>query len=351
MKNDFGKELSTLLNARFTLIIIVSSEETRLIETIKEMCSQNKRSCISWDLGCGFKSLTSEKITIPPAPTPIAALEQMEKLEQEAVFVLKDFDECWSNPQVKRQLRNLAQNFKQSRKSIIVSTASPKIPEQLKDDSFITEFPLPETEEIELELEKVAAAPGARLNLSPLGRQKILQAALGLTASQALRVFSKAIVKDRVLDDRHIDMVTEEKRQVIRESQALEFYPLSQSLEEVGGLGLLKEWLRLRQRAFSKEARDFMLPAPKGIALIGIPGTGKSLTAKQLLHIGKCPCSSLMPEHCSAAWSANRKKEPEKLSSFQKQLLPVFSGSTKSRRHFHQAIKTAAPASAFLPRS
>jgi SpoVK/Ycf46/Vps4 family AAA+-type ATPase len=110
----------------------------------------------------------------------------------------------------------------------------------------------------------------------------MVEAALGLTESQAKRVYARALVSTPILDDRAIDLVTEEKKQIIRESEALEFYAVSETPEDVGGLGLLKEWLRLRERAFTAEARAYGLPTPKGITLLGIPGTGKSLTAKTI---------------------------------------------------------------------
>jgi SpoVK/Ycf46/Vps4 family AAA+-type ATPase len=112
---------------------------------------------------------------------------------------------------------------------------------------------------------------------------------LGLTASQAHRVFAKAIVSDGVLDDRDIDLVMQEKKEIIRESEALEFYAVTETADDVGGLDVLKEWLRLRERAFTQEARDYGLPAPKGVALIGIPGTGKSLTAKMIGGLWRLP--------------------------------------------------------------
>jgi SpoVK/Ycf46/Vps4 family AAA+-type ATPase len=83
--------------------------------------------------------------------------------------------------------------------------------------------------------------------------------------------------------------VTEEKKQIIRESEALEFYAVTETPDDVGGLGMLKKWLRLRERAFTQEARDYGLPSPKGIALIGIPGTGKSLTAKMIGGLWRLP--------------------------------------------------------------
>ena len=153
----------------------------------------------------------------------------------------------------------------------------------------IVDFPHPSVSELEAVFNCIARAPGVKLNLTKLGRDKLVQAAKGLTAAQAYRVFARAIVTDGVLDDRDINLVTEEKKQIIRESQALEFYEVTETPDDVGGLEVLKEWLRLRERAFTQEARDYGLPSPKGIALLGIPGTGKSLTAKMIGSLWRLP--------------------------------------------------------------
>ena len=95
-------------------------------------------------------------------------------------------------------------------------------------------------------------------------------------------MFTKAVVADGVLDVRDIELVLEEKKAIIATSGALEYVEPDVRPDDVGGLTVLKEWLRLRERTFGAAARDFGLPAPKGIALIGLPGTGKSLTAKTI---------------------------------------------------------------------
>jgi AAA+ superfamily predicted ATPase len=284
----FEQELDVYLRARFTLLVLVTPEEERALQTVKGVCERSKRPCLTWDVADGFQALTST-VSKSLARDPLSALEQVDKAEGDAVFVLKDFHECWTNSQIKRKLRSVVQRLKFTKKSILITTPSVKLPEELKDEAVIVEFPPPVASELEGVLSQLTRTPGVKVNLTKLGREKLVQAALGLTSAQAQRVFAKAIVADGVLDDRDIDLVIEEKKQIIRESEALEFYAVTETPSDVGGLGVLKDWLRLRERAFSQEARDYGLPAPKGIALIGIPGTGKSLTAKMIGGLWRLP--------------------------------------------------------------
>ncbi len=283
-------QLDLYLRARFTLLVFVTPEEERLLATIQRVCEHTQRRLLSWDAADGFQLLVGSG-NPTSARDPLTALEQIESADPTvpALFILKDFHEIWNNPQIKRKLRNISQRLKFSKKSILITSLTSKIPDELKDDAVLVDFPLPTFTELEEVLNRLIQTPGVKVNLTPLGKEKIIQAAIGLTASQAQRVFAKSIVKDGLLDDRDIDLVTEEKKQIIRESEALEFFAVTETPDDVGGLGVLKNWLRLRERAFSQEARSYGLPAPKGIGLIGIPGTGKSLTAKMIGGLWRLP--------------------------------------------------------------
>jgi AAA+ superfamily predicted ATPase len=286
----FDEQLDLYFRSKFTLIVILSQEEERLVQSIKNLCENSQRICISWDVADGFQWIAGTG-TLTAGRDPLTALEQIEKFDKNtpAVFVLKDYHEAWNNPTIKRKLRSVSQRLKFTKKTIIVTAPLCKIPDELKDETILVEYPLPNVEELENVLSNLTQAPGIKVNLTPLGREKLLQAALGLTAAQSQRVFAKAIVKNGVLDERDIDLVTEEKKQIVRESEALEFYSATETPDDVGGLGVLKEWLRMRERAFTHEARRYGLPSPKGIALIGIPGTGKSLTAKMIGGLWRLP--------------------------------------------------------------
>jgi SpoVK/Ycf46/Vps4 family AAA+-type ATPase len=286
---NFEQELSLYLRARFSLIILITPEEERALQVVKGLCEKMQRPCLSWDLGDGFRVVAGGEGGTPTARDPISALEQMDKANDSSLFVLKDFHDCWTNPQVKRKLRNLAQKFKQTRKSLLVTTCSSKIPPELKDEAVVLDYELPKTTDLEEVLSRLTKTSGVKVSLTPLGREKLVQAALGLTISQAQRVFAKAMVSTGSLDDRDIEVVTEEKKQIIRESEALEYFGVTETPDDVGGLGVLKDWLRLRERAFGHEAREYGLPSPKGVILVGIPGTGKSLTAKMIGGLWRIP--------------------------------------------------------------
>jgi AAA+ superfamily predicted ATPase len=284
----FGDTLDTYLRARFSLIVISTIEEPRAIDAIADVCRSTSKECYVWDLSAGFKVIVGSQVV--EGADPITALAAISKAnDKPAVFILKDFHEFWKDPRVKRTLRNVAQDLRQTRKSIVVVTPATDLPRELQDEGVQMDFALPNVNEISSVLDVLAKTPGLRVDLTQAGREKLVQAAVGLSHLQAQRAFSQAIVGNGILDDRDIDVVTAEKKMIIRDSEALEFFTATEHPDDVGGLEVLKNWLKMRERAFTDEARTYGLPSPKGVALIGIPGTGKSLTAKMISSAWRLP--------------------------------------------------------------
>jgi SpoVK/Ycf46/Vps4 family AAA+-type ATPase len=118
------------------------------------------------------------------------------------------------------------------------------------------------------------------INLDESGREQLVKASLGLTRNEAENAFARAIVRDGVLDASDVSVILEEKSQIVRKSGILEFIHNSGSIEDIGGLENLKKWLTKRNDSWLDVASDWGLPFPKGVLITGVPGCGKSLTAK-----------------------------------------------------------------------
>ena len=284
---SIDEELSVYLRARVPLIVLVTVEEGRALDMLRKVQQDRDvhADLVAWDIAARFKS--SNGATVADVATPGAALDKIAELAEAApasrnLFVLSDFHEFWKQPDIKRKVRNLAQRLVYTGSSLVAITPTREVPIELRDEAVVVELPLPEADSLRLEMDRLIEQTRIRCDLPGSGRERLAQAAVGLTTNQARRAFSKAIVRDHVLDEQDIAAVLEEKKAVIRQNPALEFYSADETPDDIGGLEVLMKWLSLRERAFSQEAADYGLPSPKGIALIGIPGTGKSLTAKMI---------------------------------------------------------------------
>jgi ATP-dependent Zn protease len=168
-----------------------------------------------------------------------------------------------------------------------------EIPTELEKEVTLLTFPLPGREDLagllDRIVEDVKQYRQVQIHLDEAGRERLLQAALGLTLAEAENVFAKIIVKDERLSGADVNEVFAEKQQIIRKSGLLEYYATDETFSNVGGLGVLKVWLQKRALALTDQARAFGLPSPKGILLLGVQGCGKSLCAKAVSCLWQLP--------------------------------------------------------------
>jgi ATP-dependent 26S proteasome regulatory subunit len=183
-----------------------------------------------------------------------------------------------------RQLRDLVGPFKASRKTVVLLSPVLKIPPELEKDVTVLDLEMPDEEELAALLndtvEQMKDNPRVDVNLEGDARERIVKALNGLTRSEAENALAKVIVTNSRIDPEDVALLLSEKEQIIRKSGMLEYYSTPEHFGSVGGLDVLKAWLRSRGRAFSEAARLFGLPNPRGLLLVGVPGCGKSLTAK-----------------------------------------------------------------------
>jgi ATP-dependent 26S proteasome regulatory subunit len=286
------KRLDLMIRARYSLLYIVGAEEEPIEAVIAQVALQvtPARRVLRWDLVRGWEDNGSGKGSV------MAALDRIGKtaVEEYTIFVLRDlhpvlkYPYTEKNAPVVRELRNLTRELKRSKKTIILTSHALELPEELKEEVTVIDFPLPNVQEIDSLISHVVEKP-QQLQVSGLAREQLVKACQGLSRARIGRVLAKALAAKQQINESDIDGVLEEKQQAIRQTGILEFFNSRESLKSVGGLENLKQWVKMRQDAFTDEARRYGIPNPKGVLLVGIQGTGKSLSAKTIASEWRLP--------------------------------------------------------------
>ncbi|MBW4608960.1 MAG: AAA family ATPase [Hassallia sp. WJT32-NPBG1] len=280
----FREEFKLLLRARYPLIYIPTYEEERVEAAIREeAANQGNRAVYTWDFVDGYQGNPNDAGF--GRRNPLQALEFVEKLSASApaVLILRDYHRFLEDVAIARKLRNLARLLKSQPKNIVLLSPRIAIPDDLTEVLTVLEFPLPAAPEIKAEIERLLIATGGN-SLSAKVLDDLVRSCQGLSMERIRRVLARAIATHGELQPEDVDLVLEEKRQTIRQTQILDFYPATEQISDIGGLDNLKDWLLRRGGSFTEKARQYGLPHPRGLMLVGIQGTGKSLTAKAIAH-------------------------------------------------------------------
>lgn len=291
----FLREIDTLIRARYPLLYLVTFEEQRVEGLLGEIARAHGKDLVEWSATRGLRTFTGAHRGEPVDGTadPVAALMYIHKLTKPSIVILKDFHRHLEDALVVRALRELGNALKAAYTTVVVLAPTLRLPEELEKDVSVVDVPLPTKADLLQLLREIARLVTknrkATIDLNAEQADSLVSAAHGLTLSEAENAFAKAIAQDNRLDGSDLRLILDEKSQVIRKSGLLEYYATDQAMTDVGGLTHLKRWLERRKNAFSDAARDFGLPSPKGLLLLGVQGCGKSLTAKAIATSWKLP--------------------------------------------------------------
>jgi ATP-dependent 26S proteasome regulatory subunit len=290
-------EIELLIRARYPILYVVTSEETRLRDAVLAIAKKRQKKLFEWSCTTGIvptgTSIQSRHSRDQPTAEPLAALNYVIDQVEPALYLFKDFHPFLTkgHAPVIRRLKEIAVELKNSLKTLILVSPVLEMPVELEKELTVLTQPLPDHAELGALLDRIIAEIHDRVavDLDAAGRERLLRAALGLTLTEAENVFAKIIVQDQRLSAEDVGAVLAEKQQIIRKSGLLEYHAATETFSSIGGLETLKDWLRKRALAFGVEARRFGLPAPKGILMLGVQGCGKSLCAKAVSALWELP--------------------------------------------------------------
>lgn len=286
------EELSVLIKAKYPLIYLVTHEEERAEEAIYKVAQQKTEHprMYLWTVTHGMVEYGQPKQTTQHnTVSPEAAIEWVVRQKEPAIYVFKDLHPFIDAPGTTRWLRDAIASFKNTDKIIILMSPVQQVPIELEKEVVVLDFDLPALGELDEVLSESLKKGGKNKRLNAQTREKLLKAALGLTRDEAEKVYRKAQVKAGRLTESEVDIILSEKKQLIRRNGILDYIEEDETIAGVGGLDELKKWLKQRSDAFTERAREYGLPQPKGMLILGVPGCGKSLIAKTTSRLWGLP--------------------------------------------------------------
>lgn len=287
--HTFFKNLDDMLAALYPILYLETSEFERSYRGLKSIAAQGNYKLLTWNSVQGLSLQSLENDTEVSQGNNFGDLEAVfqeihSRLSNEdnEIFVLEDVHDHMEDINHKVWLRKLGEELKyaEGKKHLILLSPILKLPREIEKYVTVLSLPLPGRKELGDTLFKVRK--DAKVNsLSPGMKDRLIDAGLGMTEQEADLAYCLAWKKTQ-LGLGAPDVVMKEKEQIIKKSGILEFIRQSEDMKNIGGLINLKKWLDKRGVAFSPAARNFHLSEPKGIMLLGVPGCGKSLTAKAI---------------------------------------------------------------------
>ena len=294
---DNTRDLKVLIASRYPLIMAESHDEVRFMALLRRAAGASALPVWTWTMTQGLRR---DAVEGPAYATLEAdkALQFIATVTEPGVFVFNDVQHVLEDAMVVRRIKEIAQEARPG-VTVVLAVAALKIPPELDGLALPWKLQPPTREEIQEIVDrnlKDLAQRGISVALSDAERDEIVDACLGLSAAEAGQLVQEAAFDDGKVDAADVEYVRKAKAEILGQGGVLELVETTAgSLDQVGGVERLKEWLRVRGKAFEPAARDFGLDPPRGVLLTGVPGCGKSLVARTLARTWSMPLLLLDP--------------------------------------------------------
>ena len=269
-------KITSYIRAGYSGLYLVSPEEARVEAGLKGIAEILKRGLLVWSATEGLVNTADGSIR--NLNDPMEAVTAVNELPEDTIVLLRDFHAFLddANPILVRAVKDALRLGKTKGRTLILLGCRQVLPPELEREFVVVDFALPGKPEILRVMEGICRSANREMP-APESVDAILDAASGLTTMEAENALALSLVESGGITP---EIVNREKAAEVKKNGLLEICEVRETLQDIGGLDVLKDWLLKRRDAFSQRAIEYGLPSPKGLLIVGIPGTGKSLTAK-----------------------------------------------------------------------
>ena len=283
------EKIMNYIRAGYPGLFVVSHEEARLEAELQGLAQQLKYGLYAWSVTEGLVNTKDGKRQ--EAGEPLEVINQIQALGENVLVLLRDLHTFLAdaNPILVRAIKDALRVAKTKGRVLLIVGCRQVLPPELEREFVVLDFALPDKAALGTVLDGILKS--AKLKKPEADeRALLLDAASGLTTTEAENAFALSVVEAGRIQP---GLVAREKAQSVKKNGLLEICEVRETLADIGGLDVLKDWLLKRREAFSERAVSYGLPAPKGLLILGVAGTGKSLTARATASVLQRPLLKL----------------------------------------------------------
>mgnify|MGYP000166511992 CR=1 FL=1 len=283
--SDNLKDFTLIINSRFPIVEVETGEEVRMMKMLERAANLGGWPLFVWSIADGIRRVPRTDV-ITQTYEFRDALRHIDKTPQNGVYAMLDAQPYLEDPVNVRLIKEIAQEYFRTARTLVFVSRSMDLPSDLGRMSARFCLPLPDSNLIREMIKEEAQVWQQDTGQSLKGQQEALdllvQHLAGMAEDDARRLIRHAIRDDGAITLDDIGRVLKFKRESVADSGLLDFEIDTSNFAEVGGLANLKRWLELRRPAVTGDAEKLGVEAPKGVLLLGVQGSGKSLAAKAI---------------------------------------------------------------------
>ncbi|WLP92148.1 AAA family ATPase [Gordonia sp. NB41Y] len=289
---ETAEQIRRLLKARVPLIVVRTSESTRGLDLIFAVAGEFRS--MSFHAHSRAKGLYEVGSMMPVSDDRsfVGALDFATSTfaaRSHANFVFSDVDELDADSGTARHMAEMVRLAEERQGSLIVLSSGPVWSGLARLGMTVT-LDLPDVDELSQVVDAIVEDHRAVMAVE-WHHDEIRRAAeilVGVTQTEAINALTSLLAKGSLMRD-DVEELSQFKDQIFGDLNGIERIQLRENDYQVGGLTKLREWLQIREALIKADLTNSPLRPPRGVLLVGVPGCGKSLSAKAIAHQWRMP--------------------------------------------------------------